>query len=32
MVHIGALGSHNVANALAAYCAAIQAGLDPGTP
>ena len=29
MVHIGALGRHNVANALAAYCAAIQAGLDP---
>ena len=25
----GALGRHNVANALAAYCAAIQAGLDP---
>ena len=29
MVHISALGRHNVANALAAYCAAIQAGLEP---
>ena len=29
MVHIGALGRHNVTNALAAYCAAIQAGLEP---
>ena len=29
MVHIPALGRHNVANALAAYCAAIQAGLEP---
>ena len=29
MVHIPALGRHNVANALAAYCAAIEAGLEP---
>ncbi|OUN74134.1 MULTISPECIES: UDP-N-acetylmuramoyl-tripeptide--D-alanyl-D-alanine ligase [unclassified Faecalibacterium] len=29
MVHIPALGRHNVANALAAYCAASQLGLTP---
>ncbi len=29
MVHIPALGRHNVANALAAYCAASQLGLGP---